>query len=461
MAYTRVNWEDLPSTNTPRNATNLNKMDAGIKDNDDRIKVNEDKLSGNSPMGSIVVDDVNCKNLFGVNSTAIRSGVTSIYNGSTLTLNGTSTGEDFNEDYTLKMVRLSAGTYTFTIQAISGTKTGSQSLVIRNIDDNSSILDTNFTGNYAYTFTLNQDTNINVLIYYLASGNVFTNYVMNIQIEEGDTATSYTPYKKIIKEKNGYVKENTTFYANDFKCRNLFNKNNVNKLNAYFNESTPTITSNSSNRTLYIPCKPNTTYTITIPDGTGAYAIGYTSTLPALNTSVSGVSNTSKTITTDANAKYLVMRYFQTAQATITEQQALDGIQLEIGSEATPYTPYKNFENEEIYSTNEIKIGKWIDGKDLYRKVITATPNIANATTSSSFDIDIANVDQVFIKDTTKIADTSSSGYVYTFPFLTGSVTIGGYISVLTNKLTFYVRKTNNVGFYAIRLVLEYTKTTD
>lgn len=31
MSYTRVNWENLPSTNTPVNATNLNKMDAGIK----------------------------------------------------------------------------------------------------------------------------------------------------------------------------------------------------------------------------------------------------------------------------------------------------------------------------------------------------------------------------------------------------------------------------------------------
>lgn len=30
MAYTRVNWENLPSTNTPLNAPNLNKMDAGI-----------------------------------------------------------------------------------------------------------------------------------------------------------------------------------------------------------------------------------------------------------------------------------------------------------------------------------------------------------------------------------------------------------------------------------------------
>lgn len=30
MAYERVNWENLPCTNTPVNADNLNKMDVGI-----------------------------------------------------------------------------------------------------------------------------------------------------------------------------------------------------------------------------------------------------------------------------------------------------------------------------------------------------------------------------------------------------------------------------------------------
>lgn len=34
MAYKRVNWENLPSKNTPVNADNLNKMDAGIKNLD-------------------------------------------------------------------------------------------------------------------------------------------------------------------------------------------------------------------------------------------------------------------------------------------------------------------------------------------------------------------------------------------------------------------------------------------
>lgn len=37
MAYTKVNWQDLPSTSTPRNATNLGHMDDGIKTNDDSI----------------------------------------------------------------------------------------------------------------------------------------------------------------------------------------------------------------------------------------------------------------------------------------------------------------------------------------------------------------------------------------------------------------------------------------
>ena len=61
MAYTRVNWEDLPSTNTPRNATNLNNMDAGIKENNNM-------LIGSSPMGNVIVESIESKNLFNYES---------------------------------------------------------------------------------------------------------------------------------------------------------------------------------------------------------------------------------------------------------------------------------------------------------------------------------------------------------------------------------------------------------
>lgn len=38
MSYTRVNWQDAPSVSTPLSASNLNKMDAGIKQNADDIE---------------------------------------------------------------------------------------------------------------------------------------------------------------------------------------------------------------------------------------------------------------------------------------------------------------------------------------------------------------------------------------------------------------------------------------
>ena len=44
MAYERVNWENLPSTNTPVNADNLNKMDEGIANIDTKINAKQDKL---------------------------------------------------------------------------------------------------------------------------------------------------------------------------------------------------------------------------------------------------------------------------------------------------------------------------------------------------------------------------------------------------------------------------------
>lgn len=37
MAYIPIDWENLPSTDTPVNATNLSKMETGIKNNSDNI----------------------------------------------------------------------------------------------------------------------------------------------------------------------------------------------------------------------------------------------------------------------------------------------------------------------------------------------------------------------------------------------------------------------------------------
>ena len=50
MAYTKTNWQDLPNTTTPVNATNLNHIETGIKDNETLIN---NYANGTTSMGSI------------------------------------------------------------------------------------------------------------------------------------------------------------------------------------------------------------------------------------------------------------------------------------------------------------------------------------------------------------------------------------------------------------------------
>ena len=63
MAYKRVNWENLPSTKTPVNADNLNKMDKGIANAVEK----SDLLNLIYPVGSIYmsVNNTSPATLFG------------------------------------------------------------------------------------------------------------------------------------------------------------------------------------------------------------------------------------------------------------------------------------------------------------------------------------------------------------------------------------------------------------
>lgn len=59
--YARINWQDYPSVATPRNATNLNKMDKGIDDCDDAIEEISEQISGLSNSVSTLNDDLSAK----------------------------------------------------------------------------------------------------------------------------------------------------------------------------------------------------------------------------------------------------------------------------------------------------------------------------------------------------------------------------------------------------------------
>lgn len=156
------------------------------------------------------------------------------------------------------------------------------------------------------------------------------------------TDSSSLPIKDIQEAGNTY-QETTT-------GKNLFDKDNANVLNAYFNASQTTIVNNDSNRMIYIPCEPNTTYTMS-KIRSAQFNIGYTKQLPTSNVQVYDI-NTSPTfydnnkyyyftITTGVDAEYIVSRIYQTAQdTTITLNEVLASIQVEKSSTVTSYEKY-------------------------------------------------------------------------------------------------------------------------
>lgn len=60
LSYSRVNWQQSPSKSTPWNATNLNIMDKGIKDNNDMISNLRDEVtqlnSNMITMGGMIIN---------------------------------------------------------------------------------------------------------------------------------------------------------------------------------------------------------------------------------------------------------------------------------------------------------------------------------------------------------------------------------------------------------------------
>lgn len=138
--------------------------------------------------------------------------------------------------------------------------------------------------------------------------------------------------------------------------KNLFDKNNYLEYNGYFNKlsGTTTIINESNNKIVYIPCKSNTTYTVSRIAGK-RFAVGCSVDVPSNDVTVYDVNGsasgaTSLTVTTTADAKYLVV-YIRngniSGESSLTD--IIDSLQIEEGKAATPYEPYGNTWNSIPY----------------------------------------------------------------------------------------------------------------
>lgn len=173
------------------------------------------------------------------------------------------------------------------------------------------------------------------------------NITLYLQLEKGSTATEYEPYTNGASPNPDYPQDIEVIEGSvgvDVVGKNLFDKNDTSKMlvNHYF-YAKDTIKTGSGLKMAYIPCKPNTTYTVS-KIVSARFIIGYTNEVPAHGVLVIGgtQNNTEKalTTTTSSDAKYLCV-FYKHSSDTLTAEEIEDTIQIEENYKATEYESYK------------------------------------------------------------------------------------------------------------------------
>lgn len=237
-----------------------------------------------------------------------------------------------------------------------------------------------------HTITIANDEHIGSIVLYSQYCS-YNNLELKIQLEKGSTATSFESYLgKEIELNLG---------------KNLFDKNNPNILQAYIDATTSVITSSNLNRIVWIPCEPNTTYTVQrVATPSWNRGVAWTETTPANGVQTYGYVQGNAgtlTITTGATAKYLVYRFYQSnSDSSTTLDNVLASVQIEKSTYATSYAPY--FTPVELCKIGTYQDyiypsgGKWYVHKEIGKMATTGSETIS---LSDVRIIDIGNTEAV------------------------------------------------------------------
>ena len=434
-----TNWENLPSTNTPINDENLNKISAGI------VNI------GTSVDSSYNTNLIYSKNLFDKNN---NDNIENAYLKST---GETGASNDFFISY---YIEIPQNANKITISGSAG--------------ENENICFYNSSKTFITYANMGTDTTKTIDIpsgsSYLRATIKYTSKE-SYQIEVGDTATTYSSFIPNSMYVNGNkftetigigTSVNSANRVNVLHSKNLYNISNT--INASINYSTGAITSETNFRTIYFKCKPNTTYTFSEGIQSNRYVVGFYSSFITTGT-LTNITN-SATFTSPSTAKYCYIMVSKVSDETSSITDILNSIMINEGSTLLPYEPYVIpsivADNEEIYNQNimnysyvETKIGTWVNGKPLYRSVISLG-SMPNAT-SKQVSHNISNIDNIV-----KITGFcyTSSGVFLPLPYIDVSGLANG-ISIFSNKTTIYTQAGTDRSSLTGYAIIEYTKTTD
>lgn len=309
------------------------------------------------------------------------------YSASSGALNRSTTGEYGNVKANI--------TYTFSFNMLENNATY-MNLRLNNNVSLSQLPINSGIGRKEITFIPNQDGFIN----FWTPNGCFTGdtkIIENAMLEKSSTASEYEPYKSQsyevdlddielckIGDYKDYIKKSTG--------KNLFDKDNTNKINGYISANGNIVT-NVNARSVYIPIESSKTYTVSRIAGSN-FIVGSCSVIPENGVSCSVLKRnntaTNLSITTGENDIYLVVFYYLSNTDTLTEQEILDSIQIEENNQATEYEPYGTdwyikkeigkvvFDGSESWQTNSYE-------DNYYRYVIPLGDSIT--TTNQNLDI--------------------------------------------------------------------------
>lgn len=183
--------------------------------------------------------------------------------------------------------------------------------------------------------------------------------VRELQVNEG-AAMTYEPYTGGIPSPNPDYPQNVEYVTGaqtmSIAGENLFNKNNPYQFVGYFDNSAdnPVLraTGGNRNRVIYVPCRPNTVYSISLASRSGVNSpqVGTIDSFPVDGLPVTNLGSFAsgalkfENKTTPASAKFIVIRFQTSSAGTIIGDilpGVIEGLQVEEGASATEYQAFQ------------------------------------------------------------------------------------------------------------------------
>lgn len=395
-----------------------------------------------------VVDTIKCKNEFNINKVLEAFYVNYSINGDNITI--TSAGAYANIRV---LVDVEMGKeYTLSCSAINNQDVATNISVYKKNSSDRYVEQYGYGTTPSFNLTFTPTENQIVIMFYAnptPDGYFNTVNYNNIQLEQG-TITEYTPHKKY-----GYNSQESMgkIIADDISCKNLFNFNNMKMSYATVDYTKKTITFTSFNNATLNNLKD------ICPDlvvgETYTFSFKTTSTVKYIYLNGSKYTwnnNGAHTITQEDLDGYILFYGATDTSCTMSD------IQIEKGTIATEYTPHKEFNNKQIYSTNEQIIGTWVDGKPLY-SITIYKPVLINGT-EETVNHGIQNVEDIWC-DPSKSYAIWENGIRNNLPFVHPDVIENSIIVSDFTSTTYRIKSAMDRSNLSGYITFNYTKTTD